>query len=291
MAYLGNVKPTETTSSVLRSTYTGDGSTTTYNLPGPVANETSIIATINGVMQQDTAYSTNGSQIIFSGAPALGDSIELRTISGVGLSYAPSAGSVTTGILADGAVTSGKINDASVTGAKLGTGAAVANIGARAITAAQVPAGSVLQVVQSVYDTRDSTTSTSWVTMFNASITPTSSSSKILVMVSFSGSHTNNNSGLVRVLRNSTPIGGGEGGGSYEQNVGFNIRTSNDYYVATYAANHLDTPTTSSTITYNVQMQAIGGIAFYINRTISDSGTQSYDSSVASSITLMEIAG
>ena len=109
MAYLGNVKPTETTSSVLRSTYTGDGSTTTYNLPGPVANETSIIATINGVTQQDTAYSTNGSQIIFSGAPALGDAIELRTISGVGLSYAPSAGSVTTGILADGAVTNAKL--------------------------------------------------------------------------------------------------------------------------------------------------------------------------------------
>ena len=154
-----------------------------------------------------------------------------------------------------------------------------------------MPAGSVIQVVQSVYDTRDSTTSTSWVTIFNTSITPTSSSSKILVMVSFSGSHTNNNSGLVRVLRNSTPIGGGEGGASYEQNVWFNIRTSNNYYVATYAANHLDTPTTSSTITYNVQMQAVGGTDFYINRTISDSGTQSYDSPVASSITLMEIAG
>ncbi len=159
------------------------------------------------------------------------------------------------------------------------------------VASARLPAGSVLQVVQSVYDTRDSTTSTSWVTFFNASITPTSSSSKILVMVSFSGSHANNNSGLVRVLRNSTPIGGGEGGASYEQNVWFNIRTSNNYYVATYAANHLDTPTTSSTITYNVQMQATGGTVFYINRTISDSGAQSYDSPVASSITLMEIAG
>jgi hypothetical protein len=160
------------------------------------------------------------------------------------------------------------------------------------VPASAMPAGSVLQVVQSVYDTRDSTTSTSWVTIFNASITPTSSSSKILVMVSFSGSHTNNYSGLVRVLRNSTPIGGGFGPvASYEQNVWFNIRTSIDYYVATYAANHLDTPTTSSTITYNVQMQATGGVAFYINRTVSDSGTQTYDSPVASSITLMEIAG
>lgn len=144
MAYLGNVKPTETTSSVLRSTYTGDGSTTTYNLPGPVANETSIIATINGVTQQDTAYSTNGSQIIFSGAPALGDAIELRTISGVGLSYAPSAGSVTTGILADGAVTSGKIANAAVSDALI-AGVSASKVSG-ALASGNMPSGSVLRV-------------------------------------------------------------------------------------------------------------------------------------------------
>lgn len=122
MSYLGRQRPTETTSSVLRSTYTGNGSTTTYALPGPVANETSIIATINGVTQQDAAYSTDGSNIIFVAAPALNDDIEIRTISAVAMSYAPSAGSVVTGILADGAVTTAKINDASVTGAKIASG-------------------------------------------------------------------------------------------------------------------------------------------------------------------------
>ena len=122
MSYLGRQRPTETTSSVLRSTYTGNGSTTTYALPGPVANETSIIATINGVTQQDAAYSTDGSNIVFVSAPASGDEIELRTISAVAMSYAPMAGSVVTGILADGAVTTAKINDASVTGAKIASG-------------------------------------------------------------------------------------------------------------------------------------------------------------------------
>ena len=122
MSYLGRQRPTETTSSVLRSTYTGNGSTTTYALPGPVANETSIIATINGVTQQDAAYSTDGSNIVFVSAPASGDEIELRTISAVAMSYAPMAGSVVTGIIADGAVTTAKINDASVTGAKIASG-------------------------------------------------------------------------------------------------------------------------------------------------------------------------
>jgi hypothetical protein len=125
MAYLGRVKPTETTSSVLRSTYTGNGSTTTYALPGPVANETSIIATINGVTQQDAAYSTDGSNIIFDTAPASGDSIEIRTISAVAVSYAPMAGSVVTGTIADLAVTTGKIADNSITTAKIAAGAVV----------------------------------------------------------------------------------------------------------------------------------------------------------------------
>jgi hypothetical protein len=131
MPYLGKQKPTETTSSVLRSTYTGNGSTTTYNLPGPVANETSIIATINGVTQQDSAYSTNGTQIIFAAAPALNDAIEIRTISDVGMSYAPMAGSVVTGTIADLAVTTGKINDGAITTAKIAAGAVIqADIGA-----------------------------------------------------------------------------------------------------------------------------------------------------------------
>jgi hypothetical protein len=125
MSYIGRTKPTETTANVLRSTYTGDGSTTTYNLPGPVANETSIIATINGVTQQDAAYTTNGSQIIFSAAPALNDAIELRTISAVAMSYAPMDGSVVTGKIADLAVTTGKIADNSITTAKIAAGAVV----------------------------------------------------------------------------------------------------------------------------------------------------------------------
>jgi hypothetical protein len=255
MAYLGNVKPTETTSSVLRSTYTGDGSTTTFNLPGPVANETSIIATINGVTQQDAAYTTNGSQIIFSGAPALGDSIELRTISGVGLSYAPSAGSVTTGILADGAVTTGKINDASVTGAKLGTGAAVANIGARAITAAQVPAGSVLQVVQAKFDTFAYTSSATFSsTGYNVQITPTAASSKVLVMFNspayLGGSSRHMYSTIYRNSTNLAPTSTGElaltssgtTAGSGWQQCSMHI---------------LDSPNTTSLTTYTVYFRSL----------------------------------
>ena len=253
--YLGRQRPTETTSSVLRSTYTGNGSTTTYALPGPVANETSIIATINGVTQQDAAYSTDGSNIIFDAAPASGDSIEIRTISAVAMSYAPMAGSVVTGILADGAVTTDKINNASVTGAKLAAGAAVANISGRSITAAQMPAGTVLQVLSDKKTTDFSTNSQNvYVTTSQTlSITPTSTTSKILIMFN-AGSVTTlaaNTSINVEVRRSGTQYARG---GYYTANV------SGNQTVPFGLVHGLDSPNTTSTITYEVFVME-GGVA------------------------------
>ena len=150
--------------------------------------------------------------------------------------------------------------------------------------------GSVEQVVQTHFNTKSSTTSTSWATLYSASITPTSSSNKVLAAVSFSGSHPNSYSGLVRVVRQATPIGGGAGGTNYQSNVWFNIRSATDYNISTYNASYLDSPATTSAITYSVQWYASGGTVFYINRTIQDGLTYDYDSPATSSITLMEIA-
>jgi len=270
MGYLGRTKPSETTSSVLRSTYTGNGSTTTYALPGPVANETSIIATINGVTQQDAAYSTDGSNIIFVAAPALGDSIEIRTLSAVAMSYAPSAGSVVTGIIADGAVTSGK----------LATGAAIANIGSRAITAGQMPAGTVLQVINATRAGASvTTTSTSDVSFgATASITPTSSSSKIYVIASgawYMGGGGNSTEFAIAIQRNGTTI-------PTATNDGLTSVMAPDNYASSYVMTILDSPATTSSTTYLV-------VAHRINP-----GTSTLYNGVRASqlneITLMEIA-
>lgn len=270
MSYIGRQRPTETTSSVLRSTYTGDGSTTTFNLPGPVANEISIIATINGVTQQDTAYTTNGSQIIFASAPANGDAIELRTISDVGLSYAPFAGSVTTGILADGAVTAGK----------LASGAAVANIGTRAIGVSQVPAGSVLQVVQSNLGTAVAINSTSLVDIgLSASITPTSSSSKILVLCSIQSTMNatagGSWAGWYSLLRGSTQIA--DTSRQWTQSDA----SGNQAAGGVMSIIWLDSPATTSSTTYKLQA--------YVGNS-SGTLTVNLGSVGESTITLMEIA-
>ena len=294
--YLGRTKPTETTSSVLRSTYTGNGSTTTYALPGPVANETSIIATINGVTQQDAAYSTDGSNIIFDAAPASGDSIEIRTLSAVAMSYAPMAGSVVTGIIADGAVTTDKINNASVTGAKLGTGAAVANIGARAITAGQMPAGSVLQVLSSSFTSTQAISGSSvWtdISTLSISITPTSSNSKFLIFGTVYVDGTNNT--YFRFVRNSTAIGIGDAsGGVYRVTMGNGFVGSwsgNASQFMGFSNFHLDSPATASAITYKIQAVADGGSGTgtcYINYSNDESGNSA--GRPISNITVMEIA-
>lgn len=268
MAYFGKVKPVETTGSVFRSTYTGDGSTTTYNLPVSVANEESIIATINGVTQQDSAYSTNGSQIIFSTAPALNDSIELRCISGVGLSYAPADGSVTTSKLADGTITAGKL-------------ASTLDLSGKAVTygltGSDMPAGSVLQVVSANVGGSSviSSSSTYSDTGISATITPSFSTSKILIIVNVTGckKEANNTYLALKLLRNSTSLL------DFEREGGYNNSTSLQEFGGT-GCSYLDSPSTTSSTTYKIQMASVTNqVQVSIN-----------NSSGYSSITLMEIA-
>jgi hypothetical protein len=143
------------------------------------------------------------------------------------------------------------------------------------IAAAALPAGSVLQVVQGSYAVTTSTATTTLVdTGLTATITPRSTSNKILVI--FCQSECNNslaNSGFViSLLRGATVIGtpaivAGYGGSS--QNI-------------TIAATFLDSPSTTSAVTYKTQFA----------RSVVNTGTIAVNGdSSTSTITLMEIAG
>ena len=76
MSYLG-VPPTVGT---FRSDYfSGNGSTTTFNLTYGTGNESSVIVSVFGVIQAAYTYSLNNGQIIFTGAPPSGtNNIEVR---------------------------------------------------------------------------------------------------------------------------------------------------------------------------------------------------------------------
>ena len=162
--------------------------------------------------------------------------------------------------------------------------------------------GSILQVVQSIKtDVQTGTFGALWldVTGLSASITPTSSSSKILVTVELKVANDNPTVVSARCLRNATTnIGAGDAAGS--RRTGFSQGYFNDAAFGAQAMpgvhhlglNYLDSPASTSQQTYKVQ---IGGdatnLTYYVNRTARDNDTANTDTRVSSTITLMEISG
>ena len=123
-----------------------------------------------------------------------------------------------------------------------------------AITAlpAAITTGKVLQVVSATDTTERNTTSTSFVTISNTltvNITPSSTSSKIFVTVSTSlYSYTTNKGAYLTIYRDSTNLGNAQG----------LIRSLNQNGTGGGAGTCavLDSPSTTSQVTYQVYMRA-----------------------------------
>jgi len=157
-----------------------------------------------------------------------------------------------------------------------------------AITRADLPAGSVLQVVSTTLTGTLTTSSRTFtdLTGFSLSITPSAETSKILVMLAITGTGTNVVGSAdtgVALLRGSTQIAMGVGGDHQFTALLSNREFGDASHTLNVAVNHLDAPSTTSVVTYKLQGRASAG-TLHINRTID--GTNS-----VSTITLMEVAG
>lgn len=152
--------------------------------------------------------------------------------------------------------------------------------------------GKVLQVLQAVKTDAFSTTSTSYVDLTNLSvtITPSSTSSKILISYNINGGTAGDIChGYLTLVRNSTEIFKASTDGSRRSATSvINTPTQGQY---TYSAEYLDSPSTTSATTYKVQILTSNGTAIYINRSGRDNNALAYDGRTVSSITVMEIAG
>jgi len=151
--------------------------------------------------------------------------------------------------------------------------------------------GSVIQVVSTTKTDTFSTQSTSLVdiTGMSATITPTSTSSSVLVMVNMKWANNNNYSSRVILLRGSTNIGGGTPSGNRPAAIAGATSTSIGADSGTTI--YLDSPATTSATTYKLQVALDNGNGtFYLNSTNSDTDNVSRPR-FASTITLMEIAG
>jgi hypothetical protein len=184
---------------------------------------------------------------------------------------------ISAGGLPDGCITNDDIASSTITSAKLASGATNPKLGQ--IQSTNVTAASFTTTSGTYVD----------VTGLSVSITPTSSSSKIFVIYSVFGSSTNH--AAMRLVRDSTAINIGVAGGSKTvcSGVGFQSDGSaTGYEGGVVSGNIVDSPNTTSAVTYKIQALTYGASTFYLNTTNLDADV-SYTYRGASTITAIEV--
>ena len=168
-----------------------------------------------------------------------------------------------------------------------------------ALTRADLPAGSVLQVVSTTKTDAFTVSLTggsfsSNVTGLTVNITPISTSSKIMVIVSLSTSSSRQgSSGFFRMTRDTSPISVPTSAGSRRLTTSMSLSAGDDSASSVnLSANFVDSPATTSEITYGVQLLNAHSVTYniFVNRTEGDGDTVFNPRSV-STITVMEVAG
>ena len=221
-----------------------------------------MLVSLNGVLQAPTSsYTVSGSTITFASNLVTGDVINFIHILGSVLDL---------GVPSDATVSTAKIVDGAVTSAKLASGTG----------------GKVLQMVHASHATAVTQTADSYATSgLTATITPASSSNKVLVLASLAcrtfgdGSTSSGRTALVALFRGTT-----SGTNLQTQNTGVTDRTG-DSSVGTQGYNNvplnvLDSPSTASSQVYTVGISGSGACDI-----------QAQAESNKSTITLIEIAG
>jgi len=224
-----------------------------------------MLVSLNGILQAPvTSFSVSGATLTFVSNLATGDVIDFVILLGNVLDLGtPSDATVSTAKIVDGAVTSAKLAS--------GTG------------------GKVLQVLQAVKTDTFSSAATSYtdLTGITLDITPSATSSKILVMTQLTMAVDVGGQPALQLLRDSTSLNLGAAASSRTR------ATTSFFTEATWENTpvsiiYLDSPSSTSALTYKVQGFATGSNVIYVNRSGADSDTAAYYRS-GSSIVLMEI--
>ena len=279
MAYIG-IQPAESFTSFATQTFSVSA-TTSYTLDHAVANENEIALFVNNVRQQPgsgKAYTATGTALTLSAATASTDTMYCVFLGRALQTVTPATNSITAAMVGNDLI-SGK--DA-LTSAPASTDEfLVSDAGVlKRIDASLVGRGKVLQVVTGETTTNTQITSSSYAdTSLTADITPSATSSKILVLVSQNiqmERATYEINTFLQLLRDSTTIS--------IKTVGVSTGASNSQGCRhTFAISHLDEPSTTSAITYKTQGK--------INDTANSGTCRFQEGGSRSEIVLIEIAG
>ena len=288
MPYLGSAPATSFLSMTSQS-FTG-GSGTSFTLNKAVSTTSDIAVFVNNVRQSpvNSSYSVSGTTLTMSASIASSDSFYVVFLGSAVGTINPANGSV-------------GISQLSATGTKDATTFLRGDN-----SFAQAGGGKVLQVVNlhnNDYASYSNTTIDNKAQVFSASITPSATTSKILItgFISVSSTYTNVKGYGVDILRGSTVIGTGDAS-SWHSGVGtahsFNATgTSGTSYAQperSLPLHFLDTPNTTSATTYNFNAYAhhYGSSLTSITLIVNGGGYNYNNKETAvptSNITLMEI--
>jgi len=194
----------------------GGSAFTNYN------NVNQFLVSLNGILQSPTtSFTVSGSTLTFASNLATGDVIDFIIVLGNTLDV---------GVPSDNTVSTAKIVDSAITSAKLASGVG----------------GKVLQVVSSTTTAGHDTNSTSYTAVTgtgnSVSITPSATSSKVLIMTTFDLRNANSGANAqATIFRDSTDVTGGSVLGFVGGDVATNL-----------TLNFLDSPNTTSQVTYKV---------------------------------------
>ena len=176
------------------------------------------------------------------------------------------------------------------------TGQWVSAVGEIALTSADLPTGTVLQVVSTTKTDVFSTTSSSYTAVpgLSASITPSSTSNKILVSVSIpcalNDGANSNRSARFTLFKDGSNLLSSDTPGNRLSGFG-GISQEGTTYQACVSYSYLDSPATASAVTYDVRIATTSTSAtVYVNRDTDDTDDSGHQRGVAT-ITLIEVAG
>ena len=183
----------------------------------------------------------------------------------------------------------GGLNDSIITSSELANGA---------VTAAKIdslPAGSILQVVSTTKKDSTSSTSSTYTNIPGMSVTiqPSSTNNKILI---FGDLQVCMDYGLNRIAiqltggNTSSYLSTISHGTAVAAAVGISTRVNDSYALWPIPFSYLDSPNTTSSITYQVQWRQPGATnTYYLN--YSNSGSDGFSYVATSTITAIEVAG
>ena len=266
MPYIGN-QPSESFTSFATQEFS-TSATTSYTLDHAVTNENEIALFINNVRQQPgsgKAYTATGTALTLSAATASTDTMYCVFLGSALQTVNPATNSINNAMVS---------SSAAIATTKLGAGA----------------------IAQAVSTTKTDTFSASGdsgfddVTGLSVAITPSATSSKILVLWNIEIGHSaTGNSMLTRLLRGSTAICIGDAASNRQRALtGQTSAYSNSNNTTRgKAGSFLDSPSSTSATTYKLQIFSDGGTV-YCNRD-GAYDDQTYSATGTSTITAMEI--